>query len=287
VYENMPHHLSFALGAGETTLYNMVAAYGMFANGGKRVVPTVVDRIQDRHGATLYRHDQRDCHGCASQLLNAPEPVLFDTRSQIMSPLTAQQLVSMMEGVVSRGTAQRTVGGLGFPVAGKTGTTNESRDAWFVGFSPNLVAGCFIGFDRPRPMGKGAYGGTLCGPVFKDFMKAAMTKRRPGVFTGAQNMGLILVKIDRITGERLPDDATGDHVLEEYFVAGTEPQLFTSIELASDFDLFGAATVNDLPFADEQDYAPQVPELTSSTGSNATATTPDTQDVGLGTGGLY
>ncbi|MEL6479350.1 MAG: penicillin-binding transpeptidase domain-containing protein, partial [Pseudomonadota bacterium] len=287
VYEDMPHHLSYALGAGETTLFNMVAAYGMFANGGKRVVPTVVDRIQDRHGKTLYRHDPRDCQGCASSQINAPEPVLFDTRSQIMSPLTAKQLVSMMEGVVRRGTAKKTVGGLGFPVAGKTGTTNDSRDAWFVGFSPNMVAGCFIGFDRPRPMGKGAYGGTLCGPVFKSFMKAAMEKRRPGKFSGPQNLGLILVKIDRNTGERLPDDAVGDHVLEEYFVAGTEPQLYTSIKLASDRDLFGSTSVDDLPFADESDFVPQAstPARTRSTGNRPVA--PAEQDVGLGTGGLY
>ncbi|MEM9043207.1 MAG: PBP1A family penicillin-binding protein, partial [Pseudomonadota bacterium] len=168
VYENMPHHLSYALGAGETTLYDMVAAYGMFANGGKRVRPTVVDRIQDRHGKTLFRHDPRSCKGCLANGSGAStEPVLYDTRSQIMSSFTAKQLVSMLQGVVVRGTASRTVGDLGFPLAGKTGTTNESRDAWFIGFSPNMVAGCYIGFDQPRSLGRRAYGGTLCGPVFK------------------------------------------------------------------------------------------------------------------------
>ena len=289
VYKDMPHHLSYALGAGETTLFNMVAAYGMFANGGKRVNPTVIDRIQDRNGQTLYRHDPRDCQGCQSTQINAPEPVLFDTRSQIMSPVTAQQLVSMMEGVIKRGTAKKTVGGLGFPVAGKTGTTNDSRDAWFVGFSPNLVAGCFIGYDRPRPMGKGAYGGTLCGPVFKNFMRAAMKIRRPGKFRGPQNMGLILVKIHRDTGERLPDDAVGDHVLEEYFVAGTEPQFYTKVALQSDADLFGSVVIDDLPFADDEAFVSKTPAptRTRSSGGASSTTAPVSQDVGLGTGGLY
>ncbi|MEM7505097.1 MAG: penicillin-binding protein 1A [Pseudomonadota bacterium] len=293
VYRDMPHHLSYALGAGETTLYNMVAAYGMFANGGKRVVPTLVDRIQDRHGNTMFRHDPRECDGCQSDLLgNAPVPTLFDTRSQIMSPVTANQLISMMEGVVSRGTASKTVGGLGFPVAGKTGTTNDSRDAWFIGFSPNLVAGCYIGFDRPRPMGKGAYGGTLCGPVFRSFMKAAMETRSPGKFKGATDMGLVLVKIDRDTGERLPDDAEGDHVLVEYFAAGTEPPLYASFSLDADTDLFGGYAIDDLPFADEEDYSSPTAQVTSGDGSSesagsSTPTPTPAPDIGLGTGGLY
>ncbi len=144
VYENMPTLLAYALGAGETTLYNMVAAYGMFANGGKRVRPTVVDRVQDRFGRTLFRHDPRTCQGCVGDGASAGDtPMLFDQRAQIMDPVTAFQLVSMLEGVVLRGTAARTVGAkVDFPVAGKTGTTNESRDAWFVGFTAIMVAGC-------------------------------------------------------------------------------------------------------------------------------------------------
>ncbi|MEM0944442.1 MAG: penicillin-binding transpeptidase domain-containing protein, partial [Pseudomonadota bacterium] len=299
VYEDMPHHLSFALGAGETTLYQMVGAYGMFANGGKRVEPTLVDRIQDRHGATLFRHDPRDCDGCELASLGGGNgggggPVLYDTRSQIMSPITATQLVSMLEGVVTQGTATRTVGGLGFPVAGKTGTTNDSRDAWFVGFSPNLVAGCFIGFDQPRPMGRGAYGGTLCGPVFKDFMAAAMEDREAGSFKGASNLGLVMVKIDSNTGERLPDDAEGAHVLTEFFTAGTEPPLYASFALDGDEALFGAAAVSDLPFADfdepEAGYSEAPLQPAEGTAERALPQPPsggDAEDIGLGTGGFY
>ncbi|HUF86651.1 MAG TPA: penicillin-binding protein 1A [Thermohalobaculum sp.] len=239
VYENMPNHLSYALGAGETTLYNMVAAYSMFANGGKRVRPTVVDRVQDRFGNTLYSHDPRRCEGCeTAEYRPGATPALYDQRAQIMDPVTAYQLVSMMQGVVLRGTGARTVGDLGFPVAGKTGTTNEARDAWFVGFAPTLAAGCFIGYDNPTPMGRGAYGGTLCGPVFKEFMVEAMQNRQPGNFREPP-AGLVAAKIDRETGERLPDDASGPGVVAELFRAGTEPYLYESVvALTSDDWLF-------------------------------------------------
>ncbi|MEM6422298.1 MAG: penicillin-binding transpeptidase domain-containing protein, partial [Pseudomonadota bacterium] len=250
VYENMPHHLAFALGAGETTLYNMVAAYGMFVNGGKRVRPTVIDRIQDRRGRTLFRHDPRGCEGCdATSSANvtfpsAPLPTLVDQRERIMNPSTAYQIVSMLEGVVTQGTANRTVGGTGLPLAGKTGTTNDSKDAWFIGFSPKLVAGCFIGFDNPTPMGKGAYGGTLCGPVFKEFMAEALAEEDPGTFVPPLQSGLVTVKIDRYTGRRLPDDASGAHVVVEVFKAGNEPILFAEASaLAGDSILFGSDLV--------------------------------------------
>ena len=281
VYEDMPRHLSYALGAGETTLWDMVAAYGMFANGGKRVRPTLIDRIQDRRGRTVFRHDPRDCEGCA-----APAPVgapaLYDTRAQIMSPVTARQLVSMLEGVVQYGTAARSVGDLGFPLAGKTGTTNESRDAWFVGFAPDLVAGCYIGFDAPRPMGRGAYGGTLCGPVFRRFMDAAMERRAPGTFPVPDRDATVTVKLDRRTGERLPEDAEGPDVVTQVFRAGTEPDLYEGGgALMADAALFdGRAdtlpyeiTTDARPVADPEAAGPRQPEPPRS--------------LGLESGGLY
>ncbi|MEM7669812.1 MAG: penicillin-binding transpeptidase domain-containing protein [Pseudomonadota bacterium] len=268
------------------------------ANGGKRVRPTVVDRVQDRNGKTLFRHDPRDCDGCVTvDPVAAREPVLYDTRSQIMSPVTARQLVSMMQGVIQRGTASRTVGNLGFPVAGKTGTTNDSRDAWFIGFSPNLVAGCFIGFDQPRTLGRRAYGGTLCGPVFKSFMSQAMETRTPGSFKGGNDQGLVMVKIDRETGERLADDASGAHVLVEFFAPGTEPPLYGSFYLDRDEELFDTVVVADLPFADlEDDSAPEV--YLEETGNTAASSETGQQvpqppqpsgggELDLGTGGLY
>ena len=239
VYHDMPHILSYALGAGEVTLYDMVAAYGMFDNGGKRVRPTVVDRIEDRNGKTIYRHDPRECEACADPAADpAALPKLYDARAQIMNPGTAFQIVSMLQGVVQRGTAAQTVGGTGLPLAGKTGTTNDSKDAWFIGFSPHLVAGCFIGFDQPRSMGRHAYGGTLCGPVFHDFMVEALKGADPGQFTPPPD--LVAAKVNRITGERLADDASGSNVITEYFQQGHVPDRYAQANaLASDVQLFG------------------------------------------------
>jgi len=223
VYDDMPRLLSYSLGAGETSLFKMVAAYGMFANGGKQITPTLVDRVQDRYGNTVFRHDQRICTDCAGpQMATEREPWVKDNSTRIMDAVTAYQLTSMMQDVVARGTAATTVGSvLGVPIAGKTGTTNESKDAWFIGFTPRIVAGCYIGFDNPKPMGRGAYGGALCGPVFSEFMKVAL-KTFPTT-RQEQPPGSVIVKIDRYNGVRLPDDASGDNVVAELFRLGEEP----------------------------------------------------------------
>jgi len=221
VYDNMGAYLANSLGAEETTLYQMVAAYAMFANGGERVEPTLVDRIQDRSGRTIYRHDDRNCVDCTIPVLPAGEaPRIVTNREQVMDPITAYQLTSMMKGVVDRGTASSHIN-LPVPTAGKTGTTNDSRDAWFVGFTSNIVAGCYIGYDNPRPMGRGAYGGTLCGPVFQQFMTKATEKYGGGPFAVPE--GGRFIKIDRFTGSRLSDDASGAYVVSEYFRDGEEP----------------------------------------------------------------
>ena len=221
VYSNMGLHLANALGSEETTLFKMVAAYAMFANGGERVIPTMVDRVQDRRGQTVYRHDRRDCVDCMIPSIDegfAPE--IRTNRARVMDPFTAYQLTSMMRGVVERGTAARTVN-LGVPVAGKTGTTNDARDVWFVGFTPNIVAGCYIGYDIPKPLGRGAGGGTMCGPVFNDFMKKAIETYGSAQFKVPE--GGAFVKIDRYSGARLSDGAAGENVVAEYFRAGEEP----------------------------------------------------------------
>ena len=159
VYEDMGPFLANSLGSEETTLYQMVAAYAMFANGGERVQPTLVDRIQDRRGSTIYRHDERNCVDCrVASLAPGQLPSIVSNRERVMDAITAYQLTSMMTGVVDRGTASKTVN-LPVPTAGKTGTTNEARDVWFVGFTSNIVAGCYISYDRPRPLGRGASGG--------------------------------------------------------------------------------------------------------------------------------
>ncbi len=221
VYDNMGAFLANSLGAEETTLYKMVASYAMFANGGERVQPTLVDRVQDRFGKTIYRHDDRDCVDCTEPNLVAGQaPRIVTDREQVMDPITAYQLTSMMKGVVDRGTASSVIN-LPVPTAGKTGTTNDSRDVWFVGFTSNIVAGCYMGFDQPRPMGRGAYGGTMCGPVFQQFMKKATEKFGGGPFDVPE--GGHFIKIDRYTGARLPNNASGAYVVAEYFRDGAEP----------------------------------------------------------------
>ena len=178
VYDELPNYLSYALGAGETTVMRMVTAYSMFANGGRRVKPTLIDRIQDRYGHTIFKHDARECRGCDAPggWKNQPEPQLVDRREQVLDPMTAYQITSMMEYVVQAGTAT-VVKEVGKPIAGKTGTTNDEKDAWFIGFSPDLVVGIYVGFDKPRNLGRGMTGGHLAAPIAKDFLKLALADK--------------------------------------------------------------------------------------------------------------
>ncbi len=220
VYDNMRRFLANSLGSEETTLYKMVTAYAMFANGGEQISPTLVDRVQDRYGKTVYKHDTRSCVNCSQASLPAGEgPKIESNRTRIMDPITAYQLTSMMEGVVKRGTAKKAIK-LPVPVAGKTGTTNDSRDVWFIGFTSNIVAGCYIGYDQPRPMGKHAYGSSLCGPVFQEFMVKAVKKFGGGPFKVPGNCEFR--KIDRFSGAPLGGGASGDNVIAECFRKGQE-----------------------------------------------------------------
>ncbi|MFZ5709081.1 MAG: penicillin-binding protein 1A [Pseudomonadota bacterium] len=220
VYDYLEPFLANALGAQETTLYKMVAAYAMFANGGERVEPTLVDRVQDRFGKTIYRHDQRICRDCAQETLPpAVSPTIESNRERMMDPITAYQLTSMMRGVVLRGSGSGVR--LPVPVAGKTGTTNDAKDVWFIGFTSNVVAGCYMGYDQPRTLGEGAFGGTLCVPVFQAFMQEAI--KRYGGSEFRIPPGGYFININRFTGERLPDGVTGDFVQAEYFRDGIEP----------------------------------------------------------------
>jgi penicillin-binding protein 1A len=222
VYDDLPPYLSFALGAGETTLLRMVTAYGMIDNGGRKITPTLIDRIQDRYGHTVYKHDKRECIGCdAQKWQDQPEPSLIDRREQVIDPMTAYQITSMMEGVVQRGTA----GGVGFqkevgkPVAGKTGTTNDYKDAWFIGFTPDVVVGVYIGYDKPRSLGRGMTGGRVAAPIVKDFMKVALADKPAVPFRVPP--GIKLVRVNLKTGARA---APGDQkVILEAFKPGTAP----------------------------------------------------------------
>ena len=219
VYDNLPHYLSYALGAGETTVMRMTAAYSMFANGGRRVIPTMIDRIQDRYGHTIYKHDQRECRGCdADAWKNQPEPTLVDRREQVLDPMTAYQITSMMEGVVQRGTGTA-VREVGKPVAGKTGTTNDEKDVWFIGFTPEIAVGVYLGYDKPRQIARGATGGHLAAPIVRDFLKVALADRPAVPFRVPP--GIKLIRIDAKSGLRAGPGT--QRAILEAFKPGTAP----------------------------------------------------------------
>ncbi|WP_118132795.1 PBP1A family penicillin-binding protein [Oceanicella sp. SM1341] len=287
VYDNMPHHLAYALGAGETTLWKMVAAYGMFANGGLRLEPTLVDRVQDRRGRTIYRHDQRECDACneTTHTAGEPEPWVIDRSERVMDPITAYQLTSMMEGVVQRGTAT-VLNDLGLHLAAKTGTTNDAKDAWLISFSPNLVVGCFIGYDTPRPMGRGAYGGTMCGPVVHDVLAEAKKTISNPDFKVPESA--VAVKMDRRTGIRQPDDASGPNIVTEMFRRGEEPQVYAAADMVIGEGNFTFGSDLPLSINEEGDYAPQPGNQGGQGGQGAGAPPPPPAgQLGVGSGGLY
>ncbi|HHZ08351.1 MAG TPA: penicillin-binding protein 1A [Rhizobiales bacterium] len=219
VYDKMPPHISMSLGSGETTVMRMVSAYAVMANGGRQIKPSLIDRIQDRYGKTVFKHDERSCEGCvAKEWMDQPEPELIDNSEQVLDPMTAYQITSMMEGVVTRGTAT-TVAELGRPIAGKTGTTNDEKDAWFIGYTPNLVVGLYIGYDKPQGLGKGSTGGGLAAPIFKEFMAAAL-KDKPVVDFRVPE-GMKLIAINRKTGMQAAPGESGTII--EAFKPGTGP----------------------------------------------------------------
>ncbi|MGE5145851.1 MAG: penicillin-binding protein 1A, partial [Candidatus Eiseniibacteriota bacterium] len=222
ISDNLPRELSTALGAGETTVLRLTTAYAMLVNGGKRIKPTLFDRIQDRHGKTILRHDTRPCVGCVNVAWNdqAVPPQLPDDREQIADPLSAYQIVSMLEGVVQRGTGT-IVRSVGKPIAGKTGTTNDSFDAWFVGFTPDLVAGVWVGFDQPRTLGQTEQGATAAAPIFRDFMKEALEGKPATPFRIPE--GIRLVRVNEETGA--PAQPGDQNVIVEAFKPGNEPTL--------------------------------------------------------------
>ena len=217
VYDNLPPLLSMSLGAGETTVLRMITGYSMFANGGKRVKATLIDRIQDRWGNTIYKHDERICEGCdAPTWDDQPEPRLIDKREQVIDPLTAYQITSILEGVIQRGTGIA-IKEVGKNLAGKTGTTNDAKDLWFVGFSPNLAFGVFMGYDKPRSLGGSAQAALYTAPIFRDFMELALKDTPDTPFRIPP--GIKLISIDLHSGMR----ATGSGTIMEAFKPGTGP----------------------------------------------------------------
>ena len=218
IYDDLPPYLSFSLGAGETTLMRMTTAYSMLANGGRKIKSTLIDRIQDRWGHTIYKHDERACQNCNEVKWQAdePEPSLVDKREQVLDPLTAYQITSIMEGVIQRGTGV-SIKAVGKHLAGKTGTTNDAKDLWFVGYSPDLAVGVFMGYDRPRSLGDSAQAALYTAPIFRDFMQMAL-KNKPDIPFRVPP-GIKLISVDARSGQR----STGASSILEAFKPGTAP----------------------------------------------------------------
>jgi penicillin-binding protein 1A len=219
VVDKLPPSLAMALGAGETTLMRQTTAYAMFVNGGRRIEPTLIDRVQDRNGKTVFRHDMRACEACRSDLWlpDMAPPELPDTRTQAIDPLSAYQMVSMLQGVVERGTARR-LRELNRPLGGKTGTTNDSFDAWFLGFSPDLAVGVWVGFDAPRTLGPNETGSSVAVPIFRDVM-ADVLQGTP-VVPFRTPPGIRLVRVNPQTGA--PARPGERDAIWEAFKPGTE-----------------------------------------------------------------
>jgi penicillin-binding protein 1A len=293
ITDNVPHEYAMLIGAEDTTLLRLTAAYAMIDNGGKRISPTFIDRVQDRFGKTIYRADQRPCEGCQNVAwANQAPPELPDDREQIADPASAYQVVAMLEGVVQRGTG-RSIASLGRPLAGKTGTTNESNDTWFVGFSPDLVCGVFVGFDQPKSLGKRETGATVAAPAFKEFMAEALKDQPPIPFRIPP--GLDLVRVDGSSGRLAsagdrnavympykpgtdPGENGSGQVLnggESGPVAGTVPTVASVPAEESEPDEAAEPEESDMPQA-----APATMQQT------APATMPQTAPA-TGTGGLY
>jgi penicillin-binding protein 1A len=219
VVDKLPLQLSMALGAGETTLMRLTTGYAELVNGGKKITPSLIDRIQDRTGKTIFKHDTRVCDTCTGPEASVDNvPVLPDNREQLAPATNVYQIVSVLQGVVQRGTGAA-INSLGRPLGGKTGTTNDSNDTWFIGFSPDLAVGVFMGFDNPKSLGKRETGSTVAVPVFKEFMAAAL-KNQPAIPFRVPP-GIRLVRVNAHTG--LLTNAGDRQAIWEAFIPGTEP----------------------------------------------------------------
>jgi penicillin-binding protein 1A len=225
IYSDPTANFSIVLGTAETTLLNLVNAYGMIVNGGKKISPALIERIDDRHGRTIYRRDTRNCDGCDMEINETMPPIVMppaleDDREQVVDPRIAYQITSLLEGVTIRGTGTRAKA-IGKTVGGKTGTTNNSYDTWFVGFSPDLVAGVYIGYDKPHTLGARETGSSVALPAFVSFMKEAL-KDVPNIPFRVPR-GIKFLRTDLNTGipvNELPEGISSGPVINEAFLTG-------------------------------------------------------------------
>jgi len=258
VYDKIDPVLANALGAAETTVIKMAGGYATFLNGGRVVPPTIIDRIQDRYGKTIFRHDDRICDGCYAPngWANQEEPLLPEIGREEFDPRTGFQVANILQGVVQRGTARNAFKNLkDYPIGGKTGTTNDAKDVWFVGFTADLIVAAYVGFDQPKPLRRGSFGGTVVAPIVADIFEQVLPE------TGALPLrtppGVVMMRVNAVSGR--PTSADDPGAIMEPFKLGTDP------------DSKEANTAG----ADEADYPAEE------------APPPPPEDVSTGTGGLY
>lgn len=241
ITENLPPQLAVVLGSSETTLLRLTAAYGMIANGGRKIVPTLLDRVQDRYGKTILTNHSVQCKGCNNKLaLELDIPTLKNERPLVTDPASAYQMISLLQGVVERGTA-RTLMELNRPIAGKTGTTNEFRDAWFVGFTPDFVIGVYVGLDSHGTLGRHESGARAAAPIFLNFMKKILKDKPAKPFRIPP--GIKLVRVDVSTGK--PIQGNGKGVIFEAFKAETDLSLFETQQENSHEPLPSSQTIQE------------------------------------------
>ena len=273
VYKKLPRYLANSLGSEVTTLLKLTSGYAEFVNGGRKLEPTLIDRVQDRHGKTVFRFDKRNCTDCSpAEWKGQEEPLLDVNQEQVLDPRTAYQVVSILEGVIQRGTGQA-IKVLNRPLAGKTGTSSDFRDAWFIGFSPDLAVGVFIGRDNFQTLGNGEQGALAAAPIFRDFMKEALADVPPTPFRIPD--GIVMVPTNPLTGAVVPQDSPGS--ILEGFKPGTEPG---SSYAVSEIDDPGVA----LPAGGVSQTSA---EPGQGTAQPAAASASPPASIGTGTGGLY
>lgn len=303
IYDQVPRQFSVVLGAQETTLIRLANAYAMLDNGGKKVSPWLIERIDDKNGKTILRRDSRDCKGChvafSTTSVSSVPPIPADTRVQIADPRDVYQMVSMLQGVVQRGTAAKAKI-LGRPIAGKTGTTNDSRDTWFMGFSPDLVAGIYVGYDQPQTLGKKETGASVALPGFIHFMQAAL-KDKPSVPFRVPP-GIEFVRVDVKTGQPpLPGDP--NPIIDEAFKAGQmqlpdalqpvqpvtpgEPLPWQTPAPAYQFPAEQPASPPPAPASAPGGFEPDTEDGASPDNAPEHGQVPDASPQNQGTGGLY
>ena len=213
IYDNPEELLSLSLGSAETTLLKLTSAYCAFVNGGKLVEPIIIDRVQDSEGNTIVNNEKRLCKNCDQISFTSKDyPIIDDQYKQVFSPQTAYQITSLLEGAVQRGTGKK-LKKLKLNLAGKTGTTNDNTDTWFIGYTSNLVIGVYVGMDNPKPLGKFETGAKVALPVFEDFVKKAIKKSDARPFKVAE--GITMMVVDSVSGQKAKFSSE-DTIIEAY-----------------------------------------------------------------------